>query len=283
MVKESTIDGAVEQTVKAMKKIALGVVESKKPVNVLIGTVTGVNPLEITVDQKMILTQEFLIIPRSMTDYTLDVIFPEIKGEVEDYNGTIDISHNHTISELTMSKVKQIHSHILDSLYLKEAVVNHNHNIAKLTLSNVNLQHTHDVTLPSATGGVTSGSSITNHGHFFIEKSIKSEQNEFYMHTHSLSSGKTSDTETKHGHALDTSFDSETDSQTLEHGHTLVSGKTNKSGNENLSIRHKHEFTIPEERKTVKFENALKLKDSVILLRVQGGKKFLVMDKVMDR
>lgn len=281
-MRESTIDGAVEQIIKAMKKIALGVVESKKPVNVLIGTVTGVNPLEITVDQKMTLTQEFLIIPRSMTDYTLDVIFPEIKGEVADYKGTIDISHNHTISELTMSKVKQIHSHILDSLYLKEAVVNHNHNIAQLTLSNVNLQHTHDVTLPPATGGVTPGSSVNNHGHI-LGSSVSTTQNSFDNHTHYMSSGKTSNTETKHSHALDTGFDSETDSQTLEHEHALVRGKTNKSGNENLSIRHKHEFTIPEERKTVKFENALKLKDSVILLRVQGGKKFLVMDKVMDR
>lgn len=281
-MRESTLDGAVDQTIKAMKKIALGVVESKKPVNVLIGTVTGVNPLEITVDQRMTLTQEFLIIPRSMTDYTLDVIFPEIKGEVEDYDGTIDISHTHTLSELTLSKVKQVHSHILESLYLKEAVVNHNHNIAQLTLNSVNLQHTHDVTLPPATGGVTSGSSVTNHGHS-LGDSIKSAQNEFYMHTHSMSSGKTSDIETKHGHTLDTSFDSETDSQTLEHEHTLVSGKTNKSGNEKLSIRHKHSFVIPEERKTVKFENALKLKDSVILLRVQGGKKFIVMDKVMDR
>lgn len=281
-MRESTIDGAVEQTIKAMKKIALGVVESKKPVNVLIGTVTGVNPLEITVDQRMILSQEFLIIPRSMTDYTLDVIFPEIKGEVEDYNGTIDISHTHTISELTMSKVKQIHSHILDSLYLKEAVVNHNHNIAQLTLSNVNLQHTHDVTMPPATENPPPIFSIDSHVHI-LGGSVSTTQNSFYNHTHTLSSGKTSDTETKHGHALDTSFDSETDSQTLEHGHTLVSGKTNKSGSENLSIRHKHTFTIPEERKTVKFENALKLKDSVILLRVQGGKKFLVMDKVMDR
>lgn len=283
-MRESTIDGAVEQTIKAMKKIALGVVESKKPVNVLIGTVTGVNPLEITVDQKMILTQEFLIIPRSMTDYTLDVIFPEIKGEVADYKGTIDISHNHTISELTMSKVKQIHSHILDSLYLKEAVVNHNHNIAQLTLSNVNLQHTHDVTLPPVTGNVKVGN-VNNHTHDFLQSgmSVTISQNSFNNHTHTMSSGSTSDTETKHSHALDTGFDSETDSQTLEHEHALVRGKTNKSGNENLSIRHKHEFTIPEERKTVKFENALKLKDSVILLRVQGGKKFLVMDKVMDR
>lgn len=281
-MRESTLDGAVTQTIEAMKKIALGVVESKKPVNVLIGTVTGVNPLEITVDQRMTLTQEFLIIPRSMTDYTLDVIFPEIKGEVEDYDGTIDVSHTHTLSELTLSKVKQIHSHILESLYLKEAVVNHNHNIAQLTLSNVNLQHTHDVTLPPATGGVVGSTSITNHGHS-LGNSITTEQNEFYMHTHSMSSGKTSDTETKHGHTLDTSFDSETDSQTLEHEHTLISGKTNKSGNEKLSIRHKHSFVIPEERKTVKFENALKLKDSVILLRVQGGKKFIVMDKVMDR
>lgn len=281
-MRESTIDGAVEQTIKAMKKIALGVVESKKPVNVLIGTVTGVNPLEITVDQKMTLTQEFLIIPRSMTDYTLDVIFPEIKGEVEDYDGTIDISHNHTISELTMSKVKQMHSHILDSLYLKEAVVNHNHNIAQLTLSNVNLQHTHDVTLPPATGNPPSLFSIDSHVHI-LGGSVSTTQNSFNNHTHTMSSGSTSDTETKHSHALDTGFDSETDSQTLEHEHALVRGKTNKSGNENLSIRHKHEFTIPEERKTVKFENALKLKDSVILLRVQGGKKFLVMDKVMDR
>ena len=44
-----------------IKKMAVGANDANAPTSVLFGTVTGINPLEITVEQKLKLTKEFLV------------------------------------------------------------------------------------------------------------------------------------------------------------------------------------------------------------------------------
>ena len=64
-----------------MKKAALEAVDASKPVDILYGTVQSVNPLEIFVEQKLILTKEFIIVPEHLTDYETEITFdnPEVK------------------------------------------------------------------------------------------------------------------------------------------------------------------------------------------------------------
>lgn len=55
--------------VKAMKRAALEAVEASKPVNVYFGQVVSASPLQINVEQKMILGKAQLILSRNVTDF----------------------------------------------------------------------------------------------------------------------------------------------------------------------------------------------------------------------
>lgn len=74
----------------AIKKSAVEAVQAEKPVFMTYGTVTGVNPLEINVNQKLILEDEQLILTRNVTDYEVEML---VNHTTEDY------AHTHTISD----------------------------------------------------------------------------------------------------------------------------------------------------------------------------------------
>ena len=57
------------ELVKAMKRAALDAMESTKPVNVCFGKVVSVSPLQINIEQKMILGKSQLILARNVTDF----------------------------------------------------------------------------------------------------------------------------------------------------------------------------------------------------------------------
>lgn len=57
------------ELVKIIKKAAIDAVEASKPVNVCFGKVTGIAPLEITVEQKLHLGAAQLALTRNVTDY----------------------------------------------------------------------------------------------------------------------------------------------------------------------------------------------------------------------
>lgn len=81
---------------KMMKQAALDVMESQKPVNVLFGTVTNINPLQITIDQKLILEANQLIMTRMVKDHTIEMTVDHATENTSggsDY-GTFE-SHNH--------------------------------------------------------------------------------------------------------------------------------------------------------------------------------------------
>jgi hypothetical protein len=58
---------------EVIKKMAVGANDANAPTSVLFGTVTSVEPLEITVEQKLKLTEEFLVLTKNVKDYTVDV------------------------------------------------------------------------------------------------------------------------------------------------------------------------------------------------------------------
>ena len=59
--------------VEVIKKMAVGANDANAPTSVLFGTVTSVEPLEITVEQKLKLTEEFLVLTKNVKDYTVNV------------------------------------------------------------------------------------------------------------------------------------------------------------------------------------------------------------------
>lgn len=82
-----------------IKRTALEAVNNSSPTSVLFGLVLSNSPLEIQVEQKLVLTKEFLILTKNVTDYDIDISV-DWKTEnkelnLEDIN--IDTSHNHSI------------------------------------------------------------------------------------------------------------------------------------------------------------------------------------------
>lgn len=56
-----------------IKKAGVGAVNATMPVNLIFGTVTSDSPLEITTEQKLKLSKEFLVLTKNVTDYELEV------------------------------------------------------------------------------------------------------------------------------------------------------------------------------------------------------------------
>lgn len=85
---------------EVIKKMAVGANDASAPTAVLFGTVTSAEPLEITVEQKLKLTKEFLVLTKNVKDYTVDISVncntetEQLKIEQED----IDLTHNHKIT-----------------------------------------------------------------------------------------------------------------------------------------------------------------------------------------
>ena len=70
-----------EDFVKSIKKVSMEAVKASKPTDVDYGTVQSVSPLKIFIDQKLILTERFILIPQYLTDFETEISFddPNIK------------------------------------------------------------------------------------------------------------------------------------------------------------------------------------------------------------
>ena len=79
------------ELVQSLKKAAVDAVDASKPVNVYFGEVRSTSPLEINVEQKMILGEAQLVLTRNVTDFDTMVT---INWESEDDR----TSHQHDIS-----------------------------------------------------------------------------------------------------------------------------------------------------------------------------------------
>lgn len=76
--------------VRAVKKAAVEAVRAENPMGVCHGTVTGISPLEITTDQKLILGERQLILTNAVRDYTVEMTVDHV---------TEVISHGHSVTD----------------------------------------------------------------------------------------------------------------------------------------------------------------------------------------
>lgn len=110
------------ELVKAMKRAALDAMEASKPVNVYFGQVVAASPLQINVEQKMILGKAQLILSRNVTDFKTTVT---VEWESESALTT----HKHSLSGNTGNGGEDSHTHALSG-----------------STENTNLKHTHKIT-----------------------------------------------------------------------------------------------------------------------------------------
>ena len=76
--------------VRAVKKAAVEAVRAENPMGVCHGTVTGISPLEITTDQKLILGEKQLVLTNAVRDYTVEMTVDHV---------TEVISHGHSVTD----------------------------------------------------------------------------------------------------------------------------------------------------------------------------------------
>lgn len=117
---------------EVIKRMAVGVNDANAPTSILFGKVTNNNPIEITTEQKMVLTKEFLILTKNVKDYeTYVTVNWETENKVQNINHTHSMSGSISVSE----------GSITNALTIDETNINttHNHKISgkkKITIHN---------------------------------------------------------------------------------------------------------------------------------------------------
>lgn len=125
--------------IETIKKISQGANEASAPCDLLFGVVTSISPLEITVEQKLKLTQEFLILTKNVKDYTVEV---SIDWETE--NKTLNANHSHSKSGSITVNSKATVSPNPDSIQV--SVSNEVTDNTKIDTKSINLTHNHEIT-----------------------------------------------------------------------------------------------------------------------------------------
>lgn len=82
-----------------LKQAAIEAVEAGKPVKVMFGEVKAINPLQIMVEQKLPLTEEFLILTEAVKDHEHEITVVDWQTENASGGGgdSAFAAHNHQI------------------------------------------------------------------------------------------------------------------------------------------------------------------------------------------
>lgn len=73
--------------IEIIKQASLGAIGAENPVNILFGEVLSIDNFQIKIDQKLILSKEFFIIPESLTRYEKDLTHCHSIGDVSTDKG----------------------------------------------------------------------------------------------------------------------------------------------------------------------------------------------------
>ena len=82
--------------VTLLRVMACDSVQAHKPSGVYFGTVVSTSPLEIAIDPKHVLTEEFLVLSRNVTDFDVDMTMEHVTERAGGAVGPVNlIEHNH--------------------------------------------------------------------------------------------------------------------------------------------------------------------------------------------
>ena len=85
--------------IKLIKRIAVEAVEASKPTNIVFGQVTSASPLKITIEQKITLSSQQLILTRNVTDHEIEMTLDHETDYKSGGSGDSSFaSHNHAVT-----------------------------------------------------------------------------------------------------------------------------------------------------------------------------------------
>ena len=68
---------------ETIKTAAIDAVNSTKPVEIVLGIVLSTQPLKIELEQKLSLSEAFVIVPEELTNRTVKIIIDDVEKEIE--------------------------------------------------------------------------------------------------------------------------------------------------------------------------------------------------------
>ncbi|WP_313524802.1 DUF2577 domain-containing protein [Anaerotignum sp.] len=92
----------MSELLQLIKQASKEQVESSKPVAVMIGKVVSIAPLEIQLDQKLKLTEAFLVLTKAVVDYSVDLTVDHM---------TETHTHTHQYTDDSTTRTTQPHTH----------------------------------------------------------------------------------------------------------------------------------------------------------------------------
>lgn len=121
-----------------IKKMATEAVETSKPVAIVYGKVLNASPIEINVEQKMILNSAQLVLTRNVTDYETEVTIhwlTETKAmnanHTHELSGDVSVSSKATVSPNPDNENVTIQNDVTNTMAVEQRNINlsHNHSI----------------------------------------------------------------------------------------------------------------------------------------------------------
>lgn len=116
--------------VEVIKKVALEAVTASNPTALVIGTVTSTSPLQITIEQKLTLDEDFLILTKNVQDHYVDMSVSHSTVS----NGIAGLSHSHNYSGYTQEVSVDEHKHTVqgsenstETSFVESGTTVHNH------------------------------------------------------------------------------------------------------------------------------------------------------------
>ena len=124
--------------IEMIQEIVKNTSESMSLADVLFGTVTSTSPLKIVVEQKMELSEEFLILTKNVKDYTVDVSVDwstESKSLNADHghsiNGDISVNSKATVNPNPDNIAVNVNNEVTNRIQIEDVKIGltHSHNI----------------------------------------------------------------------------------------------------------------------------------------------------------
>ena len=126
------------ELLEIIKRASKEVMDASNPTGILFGTVISIEPLEINVEQKMTLSQEFFILTKNVVDYTVNVT---MNWSTE--TRSLNANHSHTASgEISVNSEATMNPNPENASITIQNEVNSNINIEQ---KNINLSHNHAI------------------------------------------------------------------------------------------------------------------------------------------
>lgn len=123
---------------ETIKRTASGANDASKPVALMYGKVTSVSPLEINVEQKMILHSPQLVLTRNVSDYETEAT---VDWDTE--NTSLNANHSHDVTgDVTVDSEATVSPNPDNIKVNISNEVNHDIGVSQ---KNINLTHSHSI------------------------------------------------------------------------------------------------------------------------------------------